>query len=262
MRAFFKAFVTELKRNILSLKFPAMILLVIAGYIVSSIEELRFMWNYPKSDVIYFFVLSHNVGSFTIISVLCCTVLNCITFLQDYRSGYFRQCIIRSGKGSYAAAKYLSCIISGGLILSLGQVFYVVVLAMRFPLIAQGSSMAESIMHSGDFTGELLVGGSTVGYFIVYAWLAFIYGAMWSGVGVTVSAFFDDYYAASFSPYVISFASSGVLSGFFSPEIIFHCSFNLGGAFSSICYSTLYLGAIIAVFAILFCKRVRWRCEE
>ncbi len=262
MKAFAKAFVTELKRNILSLKFPVMILLVTAGYIVSSIEELKFMWNYPKSDVIYFFVLSHNVGSFTILSVLCCTVLNCISFLQDYKSGYFRQCIIRSGKGCYAITKYLSCVISGGLILSLGQILFVVILATKFPLINQNSSMAESIIHGSDFTGELLANGYEVGYFMVYALIAFMYGALWSGVGVTVSAFFDDYYAASFSPYLLSLASSGVLSGFFAPDIIFRCAFNLGGIFKSVLGAIIYLSAIIAVLGMLFCKRVRWRCEE
>ena len=274
MRSFFKAFAVELRRSVFSLKFAVMALIVAAGYLVSSLEEIKFMWNYEKSDVLYFFELIHNIGTFTSISVLCCTVLNCTSFLRDYKSGYFRHCVIRSGTGNYTLAAFLSCVTAGGLILSLGQILYVLILAVKFPLVSENSGTLDSYMHvlDSNFMAPFLRDGNYMLFFAVYALLAFMFGALWASVGIAISAYIDDYYAASFSPYVIFYATNGflravfrgnrMLSGFFRPDVIFHANYYLGGAAKSILGAALYFGIIITGMGIVFCIKSKRRCRE
>lgn len=274
MKSFLKAFAVELRRSFFSVKFAVMVLIVAAGYFVSSLEELKVMWNYENSDVLYFFELIHNIGTFTGISVLCCTVLNCTSFLRDYKSGYFRHCVMRSGTRNYSLAAFLSCVIVGGLILSLGQILYVLILAVKFPLVAENSGTMESYMHvlDSNFMSPFLCDGHYVLFFVVYALLAFIFGALWSSVGIAISAYIDDYYAASFSPYVIFYSTNGflsavfrgnkLLSGFFRPDVIFHANYYLGGVAKSILGAVLYLGTVIAIMGVVFCIKTKLRCRE
>lgn len=268
MKGFLRAFLTEFKRSIFSVKFPAMVVLAAAAYFVGCIEEIKAAWNSRFADVLYFFELMHNIGSFTTLSVLCCTVLNCITFLQDRKSGYYRHCVIRSGKKTYAGAKFLSCVISGGAILALGEILFVLVLAaMKFPLIREGSSMADSMMNIKCVMGDLLRDGYTVGYFAAYALFGFLYGALWSGVGIVVSVFFEDYYAASFSPYIISYsidlaARKLPLPSFFSPDTILIGNFSLGGIGISLLGASLYLGSIIFILGLFFIFKSKRRFAE
>lgn len=268
MKNFLRAFFTELKRSIFSVKFPAMVVLAAAAYFVGCIEELKVSRGLKSADVLYFFELMHNIGSFTMLSVLCCTVLNCTTFLRDRKSGYYRHCVIRSGKKIYAGAKFLSCVISGGAILALGEILFVIALsAMKFPLVSENSSMADSMMTTDCVMGDLLRGGYTVGYFAAYALFAFAYGALWSGVGIAVSVFFEDYYAASFSPYIISYSISLIgrkltLPSFFQPDTILIGKFNLGGIGISLLGAALYLGSIIFILGLFFIFKAKRRFAE
>lgn len=263
IKPFLRTFANELRRSVLSVKFFAMVIIAAGAYLMGCFEEIKVMWNFPRADVLYFFELMHNIGSFTSLSVLCCTVLNCTSFLRDRKSGYFRHMVIRSGERKYAAAKFLSCVITGGAILAFGEILFIMVLRiMGFPLMAENSSMGESVLMYWGVTGDVLRGGNIVEYFAVYALFAFLYGAIWSAVGIAVSAFFEDYYAASFSPYIISYAVSMFITGAITPDHILNGNFNLGGVAKSLLGAVLYSGALIAVIAVIFIERTKRRLSE
>ena len=105
MKAFLKAFSTELKRQLFSSSFAIMIIIVALSYLVSSIDEMKYAWNSKGSDVLYFWDMAQNIGYFTSISILCCTAMNCTSFLNDYHSNYYRSCVLRSGKLNYTLSK-------------------------------------------------------------------------------------------------------------------------------------------------------------
>lgn len=265
MGNFFRTFFAELKRNIFSAKFPAMALLITAAYLAGSIEEIKFMWNSKTADIIYLFDLTHNIGSFTNICVLCCTALNSIGFLRDHKTGFLRHCVLRNGKRAYFSAKYSACALSGGLILAVGQTLFILLLSIRFPLFSpDGSAKEQYSMIRNIFTSELVLSENIIGFFAVYVLFAFLYGAMWSGLGLMISTFIDDYYAASFSPYILSFVINRLLvgTGFFRPDAIFHANFDLGGVPKSILGAVGYLSALTAVFGIVFYIKSKRRCAE
>lgn len=263
MKAFLKAFSTELKRQLFSSSFAIMIIIVALSYLVSSIDEMKYAWNNKSSDVLYFWDMAQNIGYFTSISILCCTAINCTSFLNDYHSNYYRSCVLRSGKLNYTLSKYLSCVVTGGFILALGLVLFLTLLRIKFPFISEESSYLKMYVRSSDsiFTGKLLCNGNYMGFFGVYTLLAFLFGALWSAVGICLSTFLTDKYVASFSPYIIWYTSRGILSGKFRTDIVFNGNYNVGGIGGSILWAVSYFGIIILVLGIIFCRKAERRCE-
>ncbi len=264
MRTFFKAFLTDLRRRIFSPGFVIMTIIAALSYILSSVDELRYAWNYSGADVLYFWNIAQNIGYFTSVSILCCTAINCTAFLNDYRSNFYRSCVLRSGKLSYTLSKYLSCVVTGGLTLALGLVLFILIMRIKFPFIAEESSYLESYIRSSNtmFTGKILEGGHYFGFFAVQTLLAFLFGALWSSVGICLSAFITDKYVASFSPYIIWYASRSILSGIFKTEAIFNGNYNIGGIGGSILWAIAYFGAVIIILGFVFCKKAGKRCEN
>ena len=92
--------------------------------------------------------------------------------------------------------------------------------------------------------------------------VAFIFGALWSGVGITVSAFITDNYVASFSPYIIWFISCGILPDDLRTEVYLRGNYNFDGAAKSLAVAFIYFTTITVLLGIIFCKKAGKRCEE
>lgn len=264
MMLFLKSLFTDLKCRIFSLGFATMTIVAAASYILSSVDELRYMWNVKSCDVLFFWDMAQNIGYFTSLSILCCTAINCTSFLNDYHSNYYRNCVLRSGKLRYTLSKYVSCVVAGGLTLAVGLVIFIMILRVKFPLISEDSSYLELYVHSSDsiFTGELLKSGHYIGFFAVQALLAFLFGALWSAVGICMSAFITDKYVATFSPYVVWYTLRGVLPAFLRTERIFNGDYNMGGIGGSLLFAAIYFGSVIVVLGIIFCNKAGRRCEN
>lgn len=264
MTTFLRTFFSDIKRRLFSPSFWIMTFIAAASYLLSSVDELKYSWNNNSADVLYFWDMAQNIGYFTSISILCCTAINCTTFLNDYHSNFYRHCVMRSGKLNYTLSKYLSCVVTGGLTLALGVVIFVLILRVKFPLIAENSSYLELYVRSSDriFTGELLARGQYIGFFAVYTLLAFLFGTLWSSVGICMSAFILDKYVASFSPYIIWYTSRGVLSGVFKTETVFNGNYNTGGVGGSLIFAIGYFGSVMIILGIVFCIKAGRRCEN
>ena len=161
-------------------------------------------------------------------------------------------------------SKYISCVIAGGLVLALGELLFVFSLAFRFPLVSENSSALESYSHAADvyFISGPLIEGKYVAAFAIYAFLAFVFGALWSGVGITVSAFITDNYAASFSPFIIWFISSGALPDNLRTEVYLRGNYNFGGTAKSLAAAFVYFAAVTVLLGIVFCRKAGKRCQE
>lgn len=261
--SFWRAFSTELKRRVFSPSFIVMTLIAAASYFISVREELKLVWNNTHhTDILYIHMMAFNLGFMTTLAVLCCTALNCTAFLNDYESSFYRGCILRSGKRSYTAAKFLSCVVTGGLILALGLVIFVLILRLRFQLANPDGGVVDNARHSKTLMALLINGGHYIGYFAVLALLSFLYGGMWSAVGICISAFVPDKYAASFSPFVILKFSELFISGNFKFDNIFTAWIDLGGISQDIIFAVLYLGTVTAILGIIFCIKAERRCSQ
>lgn len=84
--SFWRAFFTELKRRVFSPSFIVMTLIAAASYFISVRDELRFVWNSSRTDILYIHMMAFDLGFMTTLAVLCCTALNCTAFLNDYEN--------------------------------------------------------------------------------------------------------------------------------------------------------------------------------
>ncbi len=261
--SFIRAFLNDLKLRLLSPSFWIMTFVAAAAYTASSIEELKFSWNSKTADVLYFWGMSQDIGFFTPLSLLCCTAINCTSFLNDYRCCYYRSAALRSGKRNYVASKFLSCVMTGGLTLALGLVLYFLILMIRFPFISEQSGALENWLALFSNCGvDLLASGNYFGFAAAYVLLAFLFGAVWSAVGICVSAFITDRYVASFSPYILWFVSKFLLDGMFDTDTIFIGNFYLGSTAKCLLFAVGYLGAVTAVLGVIFCIKAKRRCAD
>lgn len=260
--SFARAFFTDLRRRVFSPSFIVMTLIAALSYFISAAEELKFVWNSKSCDILYLHMIAFDLGFLSTLAVLCCTALNCTAFLNDYESSFYRGCILRSGKHRYTAAKFLSCVVTGGLILALGLIIFVLILRLRFPLANPNGGIVDSAQHSKSLMGELITEGHYVGYFAVLALLSFLYGGMWSAVGLCVSAFIPDKYAASFSPFIILKFSELFLTGNFYFDNILSGYFDFGGIAQDLLFAIAYLGTITVVFGVIFCIKAERRCSQ
>lgn len=260
--SFWRAFSAELKRRVFSPSFIVMTLIAALSYFISAAEELKFVWNSKSCDILYLHMIAFDLGFLSTLAVLCCTALNCTAFLNDHESSFYRACILRSGKHRYTAAKFLSCVVTGGLILALGLIIFVLILRLRFPLANPDGGVAESAQHSSSLMGKIITDGHYVGWFAALALLSFLYGGMWSAVGLCVSAFIPDKYAASFSPFIILKFSEFFLTGNFYFDNIFSGHFDFGGISQDLLFATAYLGTITVVLGIIFCIKAERRCSQ
>lgn len=260
--SFARAFFTDLRRRVLSPGFAVMTLIAAACYFISCAEELKFVWYSDTCDILYLHMIAYDLGFLSTLAVLCCTALNCTSFLNDYQSSFFRGCILRSGKRRYTAAEFLSCVVAGGLILALGLVIFVLILRFRFPLANPDGGVVESARHSATFKGKIIGEGHYVGWFASMALISFLYGGMWSAVGICVSAFIPDKYAASFSPFIIMKFSEFFLKGNFKFDNIFSGYFNVGSTAECLMFATAYLGTVTAILGIIFCIKAQRRCSQ
>lgn len=260
---FLRALSTELKRRVFSLSFAVSVMIVTLAFFMGGIGDSVFETeNIGHLDVLYFWDIALHIGYFTPICVLCCTALNCATFLNDYRPNYYRSAVVRSGQRNYLISKFISCVITGGLTLCLGMVLFVLILSARLPLVNE-DGFKEMYVLSADkwFVGGFLKNGCDVGFFAAGAFLGFLFGALWAAVGICASAFIDDKYVASFSPYVIWYALRMILKGIFNFDNVFESAYNFGGIFGSLLWAVGYFGIIIAALGTVFCVKAGRRCE-
>ncbi len=260
--SFARAFFTDLKRRVFSPSFIMMTLIAAASYFISCAEELKHVWNNAHTDILYLHMIAYDLGFLSTLAVLCCTALNCTAFLNDYQSSFYRGCILRSGKRRYTAAKFLSCVVTGGLILALGLVIFVLILRLRFPLANPDGSVAESAQHSTALICRIITDGHYVGWFAALALLSFLYGEMWSAVGLCVSAFIPDKYAASFSPFIIMNFLELFLKGNFRLDNFLSGYFSVGGIAQNLLFAVIYPGTVTAVLGIIFCIKAQRRCSQ
>lgn len=121
--------------------------------------------------------------------VLC--VIPCASsYLDDIGSGFIKACLPRTKTGYYITGKVVACMLSGGLALVMGRLFYEMISALIF-LLSETAS----------------VDGAAGQPWFPKLWnvcvLLFCSGAFWSLTGMLFGALTDSKYMAYASPFII-----------------------------------------------------------
>lgn len=151
--------------------------------------------------------MAHTRNGFSLFSPVLAVIPAAAIFCDDYNNGFLKFILGRAKKRQYIRETILCSTISGGL-----AVFLPCLLADIF-LLANGRLNTKENMIQGYST----VFDETVYADIQYVWggiglavllllLSFLFGALWSNIGLLVSAVVPNKYAALVMPFAIYFA--------------------------------------------------------
>lgn len=159
--------------------------------------------EYANICVLYFYFNAISFGG--VFSHYMLSILAALPFAANYsieqQNGAVVYRILRSSKRNYCSTKILVSAISGGLTVCIGCLVFILALSTYLPLIT-----SQKILELSDvpYAGTLSIGGG-VPYFVISLYLAFLRGALYSSVGMCVSAFLPNPYIAVCSPMIFEF---------------------------------------------------------
>lgn len=189
-------------------------LLAVAGIAIclcfDSLETLKATINnpliygeYANICVLYFYFNAISFGG--VFSHYMFAILAALPFAANYsieqQNGAVVYRILRSSKRNYCSTKILVSAISGGLTACIGCLLFIFALSTYLPLTTSQQVLELSTI---PYARTLSIGGG-VPYFVISLYLAFLRGALYSSVGMCVSAFLPNPYVAVCSPMMFAF---------------------------------------------------------
>lgn len=161
---------------------------------------------YSENSIVcvqYFFFNAFSFGGVFIGYFSC--MLSAIPFSASYsveqHGGITAYKVARCGKHQYALSKMLVSALSGGAAFSLGSAIFITALSTYLPLVTS-QKLEESVWIPYY---NALVAGNGVLYFVIMLYITFLSGALWSCLGLCISAYFPSPYVAICAPLIIRF---------------------------------------------------------
>jgi len=205
---------TQLKRAILS---PGMILSVIIGtYLLTSGFLLNvIMYNISvgplsikeaSSTFLEDINSSHALGGFDLFAPIL-AVLPAVTFFcEDYNSGYIKSILGRVNRKRYLNEHLICSTVAGGL-----SIFLPTLISSAFYMVIGGPYLEENIrqgyesLYAASIFKDIqfIFGGGLIVVLLLI--LSFLFGAVWSNVGLCISVLHPNRYIALAFPFVLYF---------------------------------------------------------
>lgn len=142
------------------------------------------------------------MSDFTPFAAVFCVLPYANSFCEDYNTRFFRFIVCRSGTKKYAFSKSVITTISGGLVMS-AIVFSTIILC---GILADSPETPDKIEFMRDSiwvrSGIIYVMNGYL-YLFLRVLLAFLFGCVWSSIGLTISTFITNRYVTYIAPFVI-----------------------------------------------------------
>ena len=136
---------------------------------------------------------------------LAATFAYSASFCTDWQTKFHYSLIIRSKTAAYALSKCIVVMVMGGLSVAVGALVFIATLCIQHPDMLP-SAMEIDVEFSGQAFGDLLVMGKAGLFFLSYLYVIFLQAAFFSMLGLLVSAYLPNKYAAYISPFILAFA--------------------------------------------------------
>lgn len=152
--------------------------------------------------------VSHSLSGYDLFAPILAVLPAAALFCEDYNSGYIRSILNRVEKRRYIRETLLCSSIAGGL-----AVFLPCFLSGLFYLINGKPDTLENVNRWGYSTSfdetvyaqmQYIWGGLLLALMLLL--LAFLFGAVWSNVGLLVSVLFPNKYLALAAPFALYFS--------------------------------------------------------
>ncbi len=209
--------------------------------------------------------VSHARSGFDLFAPILAVLPATTLFCEDYNSGYIKAILFRTNKRKYSYETLLCSSIAGGLAVLLpsliSSLFFVII---GEPNLAENLRHGYSTIFDESFFASIqfVWGGGLV--VIILLVLAFIFGAVWSNIGLCISAVIPNRYIALAAPFALYFAIHLLLYRinsllFLSPVNMLMPIVNF---LPNIIYPFAYQGVLLFITFVLFPKFVGRRCEN
>ncbi len=278
---FFRILKTDLRRAFLSPSFLLGAIVVCGVFLYASIG---FGLGYSCPAYAFETVCSGNTAKLILLGA---PLVYSASFAAEQSNGYFRPAIIRSNTGSYTLSKCIATALSGGTAAVLGSLAFIAVLQFTEPYTLMedcrlvtdnfNDTVESNIRFLYKFRGEfILLGGERFGgilYFASRLYVIFFMSMFFSVLGLCVSAYMPNKYAACASPFLLGFViNRGALAldipGLLDPIRVGLGRFagfdgevitGLSGAVNVLIYSTFYFIALTVLFSFIFIRAAKRR---
>ena len=199
---------------------------------------------------------SHAMSGFDLFAPILAVLPASTLFCGDYNSGYIKAILIRADRKQYIRETVLCSTIAGGL----GVFLPSLITSILF--IISGKSLSAANLMPGETTlldgtiferVQFVWGGGLV--VVILLALAFLFGAVWSNVGLCVSAFSPNRYLALSAPFAIYFGLH--LFCYRVDSLLMFSPVNMLMPFvdflPNISYLFIYQGVLLTTSIVLFC---------
>jgi hypothetical protein len=160
------------------------------------------IWQYyieaKETSILYLFELFLGLSMFKKLAVLFAAVPFAAVFCSDWNCQYIKPVVIRSGIKKYAWSRITLCFLSAFITVFIGLILFFILLSLKMPLFLE-SDMDNLI--SEPFA-SIAYGVMPVMYILAEAAVFSMAAALWSVVGMTVSAYIPNRFVALASPVI------------------------------------------------------------
>ena len=208
---------------------------------------------------------SHARSGFDLFAPILAVLPASTLFCKDYNSGYIKAVLFRTNKQKYSCEALLCSSIAGGLAVFLpsliSSLFFIII---GKPNLAENLRPGYSTIFDESFFApiQFVWGGGLV--VIILLVLAFIFGAVWSNIGLCISAVIPNRYITLAAPFTLYFAMhllfyriDGLL--LLSPVNMLMPIVNF---LPNIIYPFAYQGVLLLITFVIFPKFAGRRCEN
>lgn len=249
-------------RRAFGFRFALAVMLSAAALASDSVSTLISAAQRPfnPDDIISVHYFYFNAVSFGgVFSHYFAALLAGLPFAASYAEehGMLPYLLCRTSRIKYCVSKMLVSALAGGLALSCGALVFMLLLAMKFPLVTERTLFE---MQWIPFFGLLNDGGVT--YFIACLYLAFLKGFLWGGVAMCVSAYLPNQFVVTASPFVLSFILVQIyrlsrLSDSLRLDRLLSGRVQIGSEFCTLAAAAIAVAAVWAICAVLFVRKLK-----
>ncbi len=203
-KRFARSLIVSLREVICSLNFWLAAVLIFGVLFIEIAEDVFGGVSDTTFGAAYNFNISLHFGYYIYAAPLACAFAAGGSWINDEEAGFYRLRLLKSGKREYGCGLFVGSAIGGGLALMLGVMLFATVCAILY-----GTSTSIDDIAAVDAWYPIVTSScANWNYMIVNALLAFLFGAVWSGVGLTISVYSPVRYVSYLSPFIICFCSA------------------------------------------------------
>lgn len=260
MKKFFSNARVDLRRAFFSFEFLLSVAGMCAALFLSVSSQLRAIVNgLMQSNVLNLYDLAHFQG-FSLLSAIFATLPYSISFCIDWNNQFIRSVVIRTNIRTYGISKTLTCALAGGSAVALGEVLFILLLCLYFPLVGPQSNLTNSGYVS------LLSGGHFIVFFAFQILVKFFAAVFFSVLALWISTYLTNVFVTLAVP-ILSFYFLITIPRVIGIPMRWFYNALMGSAYAdnpygSLLYSIVVCSLLSILMGILVVGQIRRRLEH